>query len=734
MGSKKRSTGRSTLQATKSRPAKKRKVSAPTEEPKLKFSSLTRPEGDGSVEENDEEFYDDDDDDDDLLSPGSENEEQEYERRPREWKTGSERDDIVEKLPIKTAGGEIKRVLVQKKPQKSVEIEHEDSTDDEHQSLEENEEEEEEPDLPERDQIRLAKEELSKLANELIEDPEENVCNLKKIFEYQSTKLLKIKQLALATQLAVYKDIIPGYRIRPLTDAEKAAKVSKDVKKLRNFEQTLVLHYKQYVDSLTSYVKKLFKSDILSSSYKIGNTALSCACGLLVAVPHFNFRAELINIIAQRLGRRRNMAAGVDGVQASHDIYDDAGFDKCIQSITTLFQDDEAGNISLDAVQVVTKMMKTRKFKVDEAVLNSFLHLRLLSELNVLDAQKRESLVDNRPKLKKKDRVHRTKRERKLVKEMKGIEEEMRKAEHAVSKEETERYQSETLKIVFATYLTILKERVTSLMGATLEGLANFAHLINADLFGDLLEVLKELVRDRQIRINQDGEIEISTKVIREGLLCIVTAFALLSGQAGESIGLDLSFFITYLYGIIIPLALSPDIEYSSKSLRLDDPLQSDEIVRKNEDKVNLATDMEMVIKAFDAMFFNKHYKTVSFGTGTNNNLRMVAFAKRLCLASLHFPDKSCYAAIKILENLCIRYSGRSGANGSDSKGGTGPLAALFTTEDRVMNGVYRPEVDEPELSNPAAANIWETFLLEKHYSPRVADSARRLPLKTIGR
>ncbi|KAK9374707.1 nucleolar complex-associated protein-domain-containing protein [Lipomyces chichibuensis] len=733
MRSKKRSAAKSVLATTTmARHAKKRKVSEPAEEPKLKFSSLSKATADKYEDDSDEDF----DDEDIELSSGSENEEQEYERRPREWRSDVESEEIVEKLPIKTAGGGIKRVLVQKKELKK-ESEYEDGEDGEEQHVEEDEEEdeeEEEPELPERDMIRLAKEELSKLASELIEDPEENVSNLKKVFEYQSNKLLKIKQLALATQLAVYKDIIPGYRIRPLTDAEKAAKISKEVKKLRNFEQTLVLNYKQYVDSLSSYVKRLFKSDILSPSYKVGSTALSCACSLLVAVPHFNFRSELINIVAQRLGRRRNMAAGVDGLQATRTNADDAGFSKCIQTITVLFQDDETGTISLDAVQIITKMMKMRKFKVDEAVLNSFLHLRLLTELNVLDAQKRESLIDNRPKLKKKDRVHRTKRERKLAKEMKGIEEEMKKAEHAVSKEETARLQSETLKIVFATYLIILKERVNSLMGATLEGLAKFAHLINADLFGDLLEVLKELIRDRQMRSNEDGEIEIKIKIIREGLLCIVTAFALLSGQAGESIGLDLSFFITYLYGIIMPLSLSPNIEYSSKSLRLDDPLQSDEIVGKHEEKVNLATEMEMVIKAFDAMFFNKHYKTVSFGTGTNNNLRMVAFAKRLSLAMLHFPDKSCYAAIKMLENLCIKYSGRSGGNGGDSKTGSGALTALFTTEDRVMNGVYRPEIDEPELSNPAAANIWETFLLAKHYSPRVAESARRLPLKTIGR
>ncbi|KAK9325685.1 nucleolar complex-associated protein-domain-containing protein [Lipomyces orientalis] len=731
MRDKKGSKGKSALSATKVRPAKKQKVAEPTEEPKLKFSSVTETTEDDSDDEINEEL---DDYGNVELSSGSENEEQEYERRPRKWRNNAESEEIVEKLPIKIAGGGIKRVLVQKNEYKrDRESESEDGEDYE-QEVEEDEEEDEEPVLPERDQIRLAKEELSKLASELIEDPEENVSNLKKIFEYQSNKHLKIKQLAIATQLAVYKDIIPGYRIRPLTDAEKAAKVSKEVKKLRSFEQSLVYNYKQYVDSLSDYVKKLFKSDIASPGYKVGSTALSCACGLLVAVPHFNFRSELITIVSQRLGRRRNMAAGIVVLPVTHRITDDGGFTKCIQTIITLFQDDDTGSISLDAVQILTKMMKMRKFKVDEAVLNTFLHLRLLTELSILDSQKRESLIDNRPKLRKKDRVHRTKKERKLAKEIKGIEEEMKRAEHAVSKEETERLQSETLKVVFAMYLTILKERVNSLMGATLEGLAKFAHLINADLFGDLLEVLKELIRDRQLQSTEDGQIEIKTKSIREALLCIVTAFALLSGQAGESIGLDLSFFITYLYGIIMPLSLSPDIEYSSKSLRLEDPLHSDEIAGVLEEKVNLATEMEMVVKTFDVLFFNKHYKTVSFGTGTNNNLRMVAFAKRLCLAMLHFPDKSCYAAMKILENLCVKYSGRSGSGGSESNVGSGALAALFSTDDRVMNGLYRPEIDEPELSNPAAANIWESFLLEKHYSPRVAESARRLPLKTIGR
>ncbi|KAK7206209.1 nucleolar complex-associated protein-domain-containing protein [Myxozyma melibiosi] len=678
----------------------------------------------------------DDEDGDDDLGSGSENEEQDYEKQGRSWGV-KEQMDVVERLPIKTATGAIKRVVTEREAR----AKKEDEESEEESGEGEDEEEEEEPELPELDRIRLAQEELSKLGSELIEDPEENVGNLKKLLEIQKNKHPKIKRLALATQLAVYRDIIPGYRIRPLTDAERAEKVSKEVKKLRNFEQSLVLNYKSYVDSLKEIVGGLFNPEAAPAIRKLALTALSCACTLLVSVPHFNFRSDLLQTICQRLGRRRYpLQEGHPYLHSAkpEDAGDDTGFGKCIDAIIQMFDEDESGHASMEAVQIMTGMMKRRKYKVDEVVLNSFLHLRLLTELTTLDMERLDRAAKEPVKMKKKDRLHRTKKEKKQAKEIKQIEEELAKAEHATSKEETERYQSETLKTVFSTYLTILKLRVSGLMGATLEGLAKFAHLINADLFGDLLEVLKELVRDRQLNEDQEeSSLTIKTGAIREGLLCIVTAFTLLSGQAGESIGLDLSFFINYLYAILMPLSLSGDIEQSNKSLRLADPLKRDDEFAKSklEARVNLSTEMEMVIKCFDAIFFNRHYKTVSFGTGTNNNQRMVAFAKRLALTSLHFPEKSGFAAMKILENLCIKYSSQVGPKAAGDKDiSSGALGALFSTDDRVMNGVYRADIDSPELSNPQAAYMWETFLLQKHYSPRVAATALKAPLRTIGR
>jgi len=64
-----------------------------------------------------------------------------------------------------------------------------------------------------------------------------------------------IRKLAILSQLAVFKDIIPGYYIRALSDKEKAEKVSQSVGRTREWEQGLVVVYHTYLRSLESELK-----------------------------------------------------------------------------------------------------------------------------------------------------------------------------------------------------------------------------------------------------------------------------------------------------------------------------------------------------------------------------------------------------------------------------------------------------------------------------------------------
>jgi len=64
-----------------------------------------------------------------------------------------------------------------------------------------------------------------------------------------------IRRLAILSQLTVYKDIIPGYRIRALTDKEKSEKVSQMVAHTRDWEQGLVAVYQTYLRLLEAELK-----------------------------------------------------------------------------------------------------------------------------------------------------------------------------------------------------------------------------------------------------------------------------------------------------------------------------------------------------------------------------------------------------------------------------------------------------------------------------------------------
>lgn len=55
--------------------------------------------------------------------------------------------------------------------------------------------------------------------------------------------------------MAVYKDLVPGYRIRQLTDAEESEKVRDEVRRLREGEKGLVRTYKAYLKTLETEIR-----------------------------------------------------------------------------------------------------------------------------------------------------------------------------------------------------------------------------------------------------------------------------------------------------------------------------------------------------------------------------------------------------------------------------------------------------------------------------------------------
>ncbi|KAK0125746.1 hypothetical protein ONS95_007380 [Cadophora gregata] len=625
--------------------------------------------------------------------------EQDYETRPRK---GKKKDKENTRLPIKTSDGQVQELEVVEEP------DHVES-DMEWLGAEESEEEpvEQKPTVPMRQQILEAQEEMARIALMVTqEDPEEHVGAFKALSQFGQSHNTTIKKLALRVQLAVYKDVIPGYRIRPLSEEDMETKVSKEVRKLRAYEQALVGGYQGYIRELS----KLSQSGrsgrsggSKESGPSLGSVAISCACTLLTEVPHFNFRGDLLKILVKKLSTRMM----------------DEDFVKCRETIESLFKNDEDGTPSLDAVSILTRMMKERSYRVDEGVLNTFLHLRLLTEFSWRASTNHIDKPENKFERKiKEKRVFRTKKERKMMKERKIVEKEMEQADATVSHEDRDRMQSETLKLVFVTYLRILKLRSPHLMGAVLEGLARYAHLINQDLFGDLLEALKDLIGHAETGddVEEDPEdIETERNLTREALLCIITAFALLEGQdaakAQATLSLDLSFFITHLYRTLHALSLNPDIELSAKSLHLPDPNMP--TWTHSENKVNIQTTTVLLLRSLSSIL------TPALAARAVPPLRIAAFTKQLATTSLHLPEKSCIAITTFL--------------GKVTKIQEKKVASLWNTEERRGDGVFDALTGEVEGSNPYAATIWEGELLRKHFSPNVRDGVKVMEKNVLG-
>ncbi|KAI6105319.1 hypothetical protein EV401DRAFT_1892911 [Pisolithus croceorrhizus] len=135
-------------------------------------------------------------------------------------------------------------------------------------------------------------------------------------------------------------------------------------------------------------------------------------------------------------------------------------------------------------------------------------------------------------------------------------------------------------------------------------------------------------------------------------LFCIVTAFELPSGQ-GEALNIDLTY---YRRSTTLRRLNSPRIRISKPESIAD-----------------------MLFRALNIVFSPRE------SGGTVVPWRSAAFAKRLLIASINWPPNITLRALEFIEALVAK----------DPK-----LEALLSTEDRSADGVYLPQIDDPQLSH----------------------------------
>jgi nucleolar complex protein 3 len=149
--------------------------------------------------------------------------------------------------------------------------------------------------------------------------------------------------------------------------------------------------------------------------------ATKCLCELLVAKTHFNFRLEIMVAVVTRMSSIKwNEAAQL-----------------CSETLVTVFENDESGRSSLDAVKMIIRMVKSKGFAINENVISVFLRLRLKDEMAHNYTNKDDEQVGK--KRKNNNKPFLTKKARKTLKETKEIEKEFQEAEAVVSKEEKDK-------------------------------------------------------------------------------------------------------------------------------------------------------------------------------------------------------------------------------------------------------------------------------------------------------
>lgn len=118
-----------------------------------------------------------------------------------------------------------------------------------------------------------------------------------------------------------------------------------------------------------------------------------------------------------------------------------------------------------------------------------------------------------------------------------------------------------------------------------------------------------------------------------------------------------------------------------------------------------------------DSLFsaLNLIFSPRSAGSGAAGSpIRAAAFTKRILTAALHWPAPCALRALDFVAGLVAKSSTH--------------LVPLLSTEDRIHNGIYRPEVDDPQLCGAFETCFWELHALrERHYDSRVRVAADEL-------
>ena len=550
--------------------------------------------------------------------------------------------------------------------------------------------------------IADAQEMIAKTCAGIVENPEESghrILALHEFYpdgvEYEKRRAPPledcnvVKKMLLLSQLAIFKDIAPGYKVRTLSDAEAKHKVSKEVASMREYENMLLSMYQKYLQRLHAVCSCLNKQKATKSQVALGIVGVKCLCDLTQSLHHFNFSSNIVETLIPMLDSQRP-----DVVEM------------CRQAIVRLFKKDTYSAAVVTAVRAIDAYAQKRKYRMASVMLECLLTLRLTEDAD----EKLRKLKDQQ----KKERKEKNKANKGTVKYQTDAELERDMAESSAVMDTQSRKlaQAGMLRAMFLSYFRVLKSPRRlgpGVLRATLAGLGHFSHLISIDFLGDLFTCLNTLLRQGGVlppTVEEDlppppafddggedyYEDEEFKLEVGDALTAAHAAMMLLTGERGETLEIDPQTTCTALYFLLPQLAVQ---EYDDMIPTALDALRLILLQRRQLSMPRVGAFLKAVI-ALAAATPMPH-----------SAIACTAFARQLLL---RYPKVR-----RLLESVDEGQQTMGGVVGL----GLGPRG-------------YRNDV-EPDHANALESTAWELSCLIKHWHPHVRDAASGLMAENGG-
>jgi len=522
----------------------------------------------------------------------------------------------------------------------------------------------------------------------ILEDPETRWKELKEVGTLCEDRDSEVARLAALSLTLVYRDICPGYRIRPPTDKELSMKVSKEVMKTRAFESGLLEHYKAYVKTLVRCSGAKKSRAQRGRGGPDTESAIKCLCALLVGLPSFNFRTDILSALVPAFDKRDEHRAKL-----------------VASALGDAVESDIRGELTLEALHMTAQLVKQSRCDVQPIAFSYFLKVRFDEGILVPLMRDKKEVLSRKQTFKKKQEERekiRKARAEKMKKQqdkerMKSFGHEVDSSDDSEDEEaafrrdldegsavmsfgEKKKMQSRLLEATFEMYFRVLKNAASPeptpglpLLSAALTGLAKFTHLISIDFLGDLMELFRKLLAKEDL---------LSDALKAQTLL---TACEILSGH-GEVLQVDTGEFYRQLY-VMLGKPSAGNAGWQEGMSITDQRSLSHGTLR---------------VRAIQR--FIGGFKQV-------DQARMAAFSKRLASASMGMEAGECLGSLGVVRQILASY----------------PRVRNLLENERIGNGVFQMDLDDPEHAQGMSAVLWDLSLLASHYHPTCAAAAREV-------